>query len=65
MENNESKKFNIKNHTCHYFDNIIKFENFGFGNVLLDEESYENILIHDVSYKTLISAKPWVLCSIK
>ena len=28
------------------------------GNVLLDEKSYENILIYSISYKTLIGAKP-------
>ena len=26
--------------------------------MLLDEKSYENILIYDISYKTLIGAKP-------
>ena len=25
---------------------------------MLDEKSYENILIYDISYKTLIGAKP-------
>ena len=24
----------------------------------MDEKSYENVLIHDISYKTLIDAKP-------
>ena len=38
---------------CYYFDDIIKFEDFNFGNILLDEKSYENILIYDISYKTL------------
>ena len=26
MENNEFKKVCIKNHTCYYFNDIIKFE---------------------------------------
>ena len=57
MENNELKKISIKNHKACYFNKIIKFEDFDF-EMLLDEKSYENILIYDNSYKTLISAKP-------
>ena len=45
MWNNESHKVNIKNCICHYFDDIIKFEEFDFDNLLLDEKSCENILI--------------------
>ena len=41
-----------------HFDDIIKFEEFHFDNILLDEKSYKNILINGVSYKTLIDAKP-------
>ena len=44
----------------YYFDDIIKFENFDFGNFLLDEKLCKNILIYDVSYKTLIAIK--LLC---
>ena len=33
----------------YYFDEIIKIEDFNF-DILLDEKSYENILIYDVSY---------------
>ena len=30
-------------------------------NILIDEKSYENILVYIISYKTLISAKPfWI-----
>ena len=47
----------IKNRTCYYFDDIIKFEDFEFDNILLDEESNENILIYDISCKTLIRVK--------
>ena len=36
----------------------IKFEDFHFDNILIDEKSYENILIYDISYTTLIGAKP-------
>ena len=28
MEDNQFKKFYIKNRTCHYFDDIIKLERF-------------------------------------
>ena len=31
MENNELKKARIKNRACHYFDDIIKTEDFDFG----------------------------------
>ena len=47
MENNQLK---TKHHTCHYFDNIIKIDNF--------EKSYKNILIYDVLCKTLTEVKP-------
>ena len=49
MENNEFyikfvlkklsyKKLCIKNRKCYYFNDIIKFEDFDFGNILLDEK---------------------------
>ena len=34
------------------------FEDFNLNNILIDEKSYENILGYDISYKTLIGAKP-------
>ena len=43
---------------CYYFDDIIRFEDFDFDNTLIDEKSYENILIYDILYKTSIGAKP-------
>ena len=48
---------NIKNLTYSYLDDIIKTEDFGFDNILLDEKPYENILVYNISYKTLIGAK--------
>ena len=39
-------------------DKIIQIEDFDFNNISLDEKWYENILIYDISYKTLIGAKP-------
>ena len=41
-----------------YFDGVIRFENFDFYKILIDKKSYENILIYDILYKTLIGAKP-------
>ena len=58
MENNELKTVFINNRTCYYFDNIIGVEDFDFGNILLDEKSYEKILVYNISYKILIVAKP-------
>ena len=36
----------------------IKFEDFDFDNILIDEKSYKDILIYNVSYKTSIGPKP-------
>ena len=36
----------------------IKIEDFKLGNILIDEKSYQNILVYNISYKTLIDAKP-------
>ena len=58
MENNEFKKVRIKNCTCYCFDDTIKLEDFDLDDILIDEESYENVLIYDISYKTLIGVKP-------
>ena len=48
----------IKNWTCYYFDDIIKLEDFDIDNILIDKKSYEDILIYDISYKTLVDPKP-------
>ena len=62
MESNgELIEINIKNHTCYYFDDIIKIEDVDFDNILLDEKSYKNILVYDIAYKTFIGAKPLCL----
>ena len=42
--NNELKNVFIKNHTCYYFDDIIKNEDLDFDIILFDKKSYENIL---------------------
>ena len=36
---------------------MIQFEDFDLDNILIDEKSYENILICKISYKTLIGVK--------
>ena len=57
-ENNDLKKVRIKHCMCYYFDGIIELEDFEIDNILIDEKSHENILIYDISYKTLIELKP-------
>ena len=51
---NELKKVGIKNCMCYYFDDIIKIEDLNFNHILLGVKSYENILISDDLYKTLV-----------
>ena len=58
MENNEFRKVSIRNHTCYYFDYITGLEDFDLNHIFIDEKSHKNILIYDVSYKTLIVPKP-------
>ena len=38
----------------YYFGDLIKFEAFDFDNILVDEKLYENILINNILYRTLI-----------
>ena len=45
------------NRTCYYFDDIIKIEDLDLDNILTDEKSNGNILVYNISYKTLIDAK--------
>ena len=42
----------------YYFDDINKLKNFDLDHFLIDEKSHENILINNISYKTLIGPKP-------
>ena len=58
---NSLKEINIKNRIFYYFDDIIQVENVNFGNILLHEKSYENILVYDISYKTLTGTKPLLI----
>ena len=59
--NDKLNETNIKNRTFYYFDDIIEIEDFIFDNILLDEKTHKNILVYDISYKNLISAKPFAI----
>ena len=54
--NNIFKEIDIKNCSCYYFNDITKIEDFDFDNILIN--ILENILVYNISYKTLIGAKP-------
>ena len=54
----ELKEIDIENSTCYYFNDIIKIEDFNLDNSLIDEKAYKNILFYNISYKTIIDAKP-------
>ena len=58
MESNELKKVGIKKRTCQFFHNKIKLEDFNLDNILIDGKSHQNILIYEISYKTLIGSRP-------
>ena len=58
MENNEYKKIHITNRSYYQFHDIIKLEDFDVDNNLKGQKSHENILIHDILYKTSIYVKP-------
>ena len=56
--NGKLKDIDIKNRTCYYFDDVIKINDFNLDNILIDEKLYKNILVYNISYKTLIDDKP-------
>ena len=58
MENNEFQKVCNKNRACYYFDDINKFGNFDFDNILTDKKSHKNILIYNILCRTIIVPKP-------
>ena len=60
--NNELKKIDIENRTCYYFDDIIKTENFNVDNFLIEEKSYENTLVYNISYKNMITKPLCIRC---
>ena len=67
----KSKKIDIKNCTCCYFDDIITFWDINIysSDILLNEKLYkendENILLDDISYKTSMGAKPLCIMFVK
>ena len=63
--NDELKETDTKNCTCNYLDDIIKIEDFNLDNISIDGKSYENILVYNILYKTLIDAKPLRIRLIK
>ena len=58
MQNNEFKKISIENCTYYYFDDTIKFKDSDSDNILLNQKQYENVLVYNISYTTLICTKP-------
>ena len=44
--------------TYYYFNDTIKIEDFDPDNIKIDEKSHENILVYNISYKSLIDSKP-------
>ena len=56
--NNGLKEIDIKIRTFYYFVDIIKFEDFDLGNILIYEKPQENILVYETLYKTLVVTKP-------
>ena len=57
MESNDKLK-DIKIRTCYYFDDIIKINDFDLDKIFIDERWYENILVYNISYKSLIDSMP-------
>ena len=56
--NDRLKEIDIKNRRCYYFDDILKIEDFNLVNISTDEKLYGNILVCNISHKTLIDATP-------
>ena len=59
------KEIDIKNCTCYYFDDIIRFcdRDIAFSDISLDKKLYKgtNILTYDISYNTSTRAKSLVI----
>ena len=48
--NDKSKEIDIKNGTCFFFDDTMRVVDIDLYKMLLDEKSYESILIYDISW---------------
>ena len=51
------KEIDIKNRECNYFNGIIKIQGFDLDDILIDKETYKNILVYKLSHKNLIISK--------
>ena len=59
MESNDKlKEIDTKNRTCNNFGDITKIKDFDIINNLIDEKPYKNILVYNISYKSVIDSKP-------
>ena len=54
---NKIKSIDIKNHTNHFFDDIIKIKDFDPNKIKVDKKSYINILIYYIRYVTIKDSK--------
>ena len=52
------KTFVLEIVKCYLFDDLIKLEDFGLDNVLIEQNSHEKNLICYISYKNLIDPNP-------
>ena len=52
--NNKLKETDLKNRICHYFDNIIKFKDFDFNNILIDENFIYSSIRYLIGVKNVI-----------
>ena len=55
---NELKEIDIKDRTCYYFDDIITDRDIYSTDISLDEKTYENISVYDISCTTSVGPKP-------
>ena len=53
---NKVKEIDIKKQT-YFFDDIIKVKNFDRNNIIIDENSYKNILTYYIGYVTIKDSK--------
>ena len=54
---NQLKEIDMKSCSCYYFDDVMRDRGICFDNILLDEKSYEHILIFEISCKNFMGAK--------
>ena len=53
--NNEFKEINTENRTCYYFDDMTNINDLDLEHILLDEKTYENILIYNTKLHMIVS----------